>query len=121
MKNKVTFGGVTVGPGEIGFSTLITVELADSTPVSLPLIIMNGIEDGPKFLFSGAVHGGELIGANVVRRVLREELDPMKLKGLVVGIPIGNPLGFQFGDRASPQDLVTGPRFTIHIVWVDRP
>jgi len=94
MKSKVTFGGVTVGPGEIGFSTLITVELADSTPVRLPLIIMNGIEDGPKFLFSGAVHGGELIGANVVRRVLREELDPMKL-----------------GARASPQDLVAGPRF----------
>lgn len=111
MKTKVTFGDVTVGPGEIGFGTLITVELADSTPVKLPIIVMNGIEDGPKFLFSGAVHGGELIGANIVRRVLREELDPMKLKGLVVGIPIGNPLGFQFGDRASPQDLVAGPRF----------
>lgn len=110
-KTKVTFGDVTVEPGEMKFGTLITVDLADSTPVKLPIIVMNGLEDGPKFLFSGAVHGGELIGANVVRQVLRTELDPMKLKGLVVGIPIGNPLGFQFGDRVSPQDLVPGPRF----------
>jgi predicted deacylase len=111
MKKSVTFGDVTVEPGEIGFGSLTTVELADSTPVKLPIIVMNGSEDGPKFLFSGAVHGGELIGANVVRRVMREELDPKKLKGLVVAIPVGNPLGFMFGDRASPQDLVTGPRF----------
>jgi len=87
------------------------VELADSTKVNLPIIVMNGTKDGPKFMFSGAVHGGELIGANVVRRVMREELDPLKLRGLVVAIPIGNPLGFQFGDRASPQDLISGPRY----------
>jgi len=111
LKKEITFGDVTVKPGEIGFGTLTSVELADSTVVNLPIIVMNGAEDGPKFLVSGAVHGGELIGANVVRRVMREELDPKKLKGLVVGIPIGNPLGFQFGERASPQDLVPGPRF----------
>lgn len=111
MKKEITFGDVTVKPGELGFGTLTSVELADSTVVKLPIMVMNGVEDGPKFLVSGAVHGGELIGANVVRRVMREELDPKKLKGLVVAIPIGNPLGFQFGDRASPQDLVAGPRF----------
>jgi len=111
LKKPITFGDVTVKPGELGFGTLTTVELDDSTVVKLPILVMNGAEDGPKFMFSGAVHGGELIGANVVRRVMREELNPKKLKGAVVGIPIGNPLGFQFGDRASPQDLVTGPAF----------
>jgi len=41
---------------------------------------------------------------------MREKLNPKKLKGAVVGLPIGNPLGFQFGDRASPQDHLF-PRF----------
>ena len=104
MKTEVTFGGVTVQPGEIGFGSLIDVELKDGTVVKLPIIVMNGAEDGPKFVVSGAVHGSELIGAEVVRRVLREKVDPKKLKGLVVGIPISNPLGFQAGNRSAPQD-----------------
>jgi predicted deacylase len=62
-------------------------------------------------MVSGAVHGGELIGYPVILRLLKEKLDPSKLKGLVVGIPMGNPLGFQFGERHSPQDHVTGPSF----------
>jgi len=104
LKEKVTFGNVTVKPGEIGFGYITGTELKDSSPVNLPIIVLNGIEDGPKFFVSGAVHGAELIGANVIRRVMREEVDPKKLKGLVVGTPISNPLGFQFGERASPHD-----------------
>ncbi len=104
LKTAVTFGDITVQPGEIGFGSLIEVELKDCTIVKLPIIVMNGAEDGPKFVVSGAVHGSELIGAEIVRRVLREEVDPKKLRGLVVGIPISNPLGFQAGNRSAPQD-----------------
>lgn len=104
MKTEVTFGGITVQPGNVGFGSLIDVELKDTTVVKLPIIVMNGAEDGPKFVVSGAVHGSELIGAEVIRRVLREEVDSKKLKGLIVGIPISNPLGFQAGDRSAPQD-----------------
>jgi predicted deacylase len=111
MKDPVTFGNVTVKPGQVGHGVLTSVELTDSTKVNLPIIVVNGAMNGPRFLISGAVHGGELIGYPVILRLINEEIDPKKLRGLIVAIPIGNPLGFHFGDRASPQDYVTGPRF----------
>jgi predicted deacylase len=105
MKNAVTFGDVTVKPGEIDFGTLTEVELKDCTTVKLPIIVVNGAKDGPKAVVSGAVHGSELIGAEVIRNLTRETIDPKKLRGLVVGIPISNPLGFQAANRVAPQDL----------------
>ncbi|MFC1803038.1 succinylglutamate desuccinylase/aspartoacylase family protein [Thermoproteota archaeon] len=106
MKNAVTFGDVTVNPGEIGFGSLIEVELKDCTIVKLPIIVLNGIIDGPKAVVSGAVHGSELIGAEVIRNLMREKIDPRKMRGLLIGIPISNPLGFQAGNRVAPHDSV---------------
>lgn len=106
MKNAVTFGDVTVNPGEIGFGSLIEVELKDCTIVKLPIIVINGFEDGPKAVISGAVHGSELIGAEVIRNLTRETIDAKKMRGLLVGIPISNPLGFQGGNRVAPQDSI---------------
>lgn len=110
LKKEMTFGNVTVNSGELGFGYLTSVELKDCTVVRLPIMVMNGAEDGPKFIVSAAVHGSELTGTNVIRRVMREELDPKKLKGIVVALPIGNPLGFQAGNRNAPQDG-SYPRF----------
>jgi hypothetical protein len=104
MKEEICFGDLRVPPGEIGFGSLLSVELKDCTVVKLPIVVLNGSENGPKFVVSGAVHGSELIGAEVVRRVIKDELDPQKVKGLVVGIPISNPLGFQAGSRSAPHD-----------------
>jgi hypothetical protein len=105
LRKEFTFGNVTVKPGEIGFGSIAGTELKDSSVVSLPIIVSNGIDNGPKFFVSGAVHGAELIGAEVVRRVMREEVNPKKLRGMVVGTPVSNPLGFQFGERANPHDF----------------
>ena len=72
MKDPVTFRDITVKPGHIGHGVLTSVELTDSTKINLPIIVVNGAKDGPKFLVSGAVHGGELI----LERVAHEALSP---------------------------------------------
>ncbi|MFC1803050.1 succinylglutamate desuccinylase/aspartoacylase family protein, partial [Thermoproteota archaeon] len=102
----VNFGDVKVKPGFKGYGKLIEVELSDSSSIKLPIIVINGLNDGPKMLISSAIHGGELIGFNVIRNLTRNILNPMELRGLVVALPIGNPLGFQFGERYSPQDHI---------------
>ena len=61
MKTSVTFGDVTVKSGEIGFGSLTTVELADSTPVKLPIIVMNVNQNGA----IGRVLQGERVGTIV--------------------------------------------------------
>jgi len=104
MNSRLTVGDVLASTGELRFGSLGGVELCDNTYVRLPVMIARGVGEGPTLLVQGAVHGNELIGAEVVRKLLREGLDCSRLKGAVIGIPISNPLAFQFGKRTTPQD-----------------
>ena len=70
-----------------------------NTPV--PVLVAKGTEEGPTLCLTAAVHGDELNGIEVVRRVLYN-LNPLKLKGSVVGVPIVNIQGFSRNSRYLP-------------------
>ena len=53
------------------------------TGVRMPLTVANGVQDGPRVLFTGGVHGGEYPGIEAVIRLARA-LDPRELRGTVV-------------------------------------
>lgn len=69
--------------------------------VDTPVLAVNGAWDGPTLCLTAAIHGDELNGIEMVRRVLYE-LDPEKLHGMVVGVPIVNLLGFSRNSRYLP-------------------
>ena len=54
--------------------------------LGIPLIIVNGIEDGPVLCVDAGVHGDEDDGQEAIRRVLAD-IDPATLRGTLVGIP----------------------------------
>ncbi|HHQ14952.1 MAG TPA: succinylglutamate desuccinylase/aspartoacylase family protein, partial [Chromatiales bacterium] len=66
-----------------------------------PVLVVNGRESGPTLCLTAAIHGDELNGIEMVRRVLHE-LEPDKLRGAVIGIPIVNLQGFRRGSRYLP-------------------
>lgn len=66
-----------------------------------PVLVAHGESAGPILCVVAAVHGDELNGIEMVRRVM-EELDPSKIKGAVIGVPIVNLYGFQRGSRYLP-------------------
>lgn len=66
-----------------------------------PVLVVNGASAGPTLCLTGAVHGDELNGIEIIRRTMYD-LDPEKLSGRVVGIPIVNLPGFQQGSRYLP-------------------
>ncbi|MDJ0811963.1 MAG: succinylglutamate desuccinylase/aspartoacylase family protein [Desulfobacterales bacterium] len=66
--------------------------------VATPVIIVNGHEAGPVLCLTAAIHGDELNGIEIARRVVNS-LDPKKLKGVVVSVPIVNLEGFWRRDR----------------------
>lgn len=66
-----------------------------------PVLVVNGANAGPTLCLTGAVHGDELNGIEIIRRTMYD-LDPEKLSGRVVGIPIVNLPGFQQGSRYLP-------------------
>lgn len=71
-----------------------------------PVLVVNGDKPGPVMCLTGAVHGDELNGIEIIRRVIYD-LDPRELSGTVVGVPIVNLQGFQQGSRylADRRDL----------------
>lgn len=66
-----------------------------------PVLVAHGRHPGPVLCLTAAVHGDELNGIEMVRRVLYD-LAPGELKGTVIGIPIVNIHGFRRGSRYLP-------------------
>ena len=73
----------------------------DSTSGESPVLIVNGVGKGPTLCLTGAIHGDELNGIEMIRRVL-QDLDPARVNGAVIGVPIVNLQGFRRGSRYLP-------------------
>ena len=65
---------------------------------STPVLVVNGAEPGPVMCVTAAVHGDELNGIEMVRSLLYN-IDPNKLTGTVIGVPIVNLDGFRRTSR----------------------
>lgn len=65
---------------------------------STPVLVVNGNKPGPTLCLTAAIHGDELNGIEIVRRVMYD-IDPNKLSGTVVGVPIVNLQGFRRNSR----------------------
>lgn len=97
----ITVGDTTVPPGRKVRIELPFARLSTGSTASLPVAVINGRSTGPNMFISGAIHGDELNGVEIVRRVMRQ-LDAKRLRGAVIAVPIVNPLGFIHGSRYLP-------------------
>jgi len=93
--------GETIPPGTARRLAWSATELFEGVPVSTPVLVVNGSKPGPTLCLSAAVHGDELNGIEIVRRVLHD-LNPEKMSGRVIGVPIVNLQGFRRGSRYLP-------------------
>lgn len=81
-------------------------ESFEGIAVATPVLVVHGAAEGPVLCLTAAVHGDELNGIEMVRRVLYD-IDPQQLHGTVVGVPIVNLIGFKRASRylADRRDL----------------
>ena len=93
--------GAELQPGSAARLSWSATELFEGVPVSTPVLAVNGSLPGPTLCLTAAVHGDELNGIEMVRRVLHD-IDPDKLSGAVIGVPIVNVQGFRRGSRYLP-------------------
>jgi len=99
--NSLRLLGAEVLPGQAKRLAWNATELFEGVPVSTPVLVVNGIEPGPTLCLTAAVHGDELNGIEMVRRVLHD-LNPDNLAGSVIGVPIVNLQGFRRASRYLP-------------------
>ncbi len=93
--------GEEVQPGTSRRLNWIATELFEGVPVSTPILVVNGSAPGPTLCLTAAIHGDELNGIEVVRRVMHE-VSADKLAGRLIGVPIVNLQGFRRGSRYLP-------------------
>ncbi|NNC77774.1 MAG: succinylglutamate desuccinylase/aspartoacylase family protein [Woeseiaceae bacterium] len=93
--------GEEVLPGTTARLTWTATELFEGVSVSTPVLVINGTEPGPTLCLTAAVHGDELNGIEMVRRVMHD-IDPDRLAGALIGVPIVNVQGFRRGSRYLP-------------------
>ena len=96
-----TIGGHAIAAGSRATIDLPVSVLSDHTPVSLSVHVVHGRRPGPTMFVSAAVHGDEVIGVEIVRRLLRTT-SLKSLKGTLLAIPIVNSFGFMNHSRYLP-------------------
>lgn len=90
-----------VPPGTSARLSWSATELFEGVPVSTPVLVVNGRTPGPTLCLTAAVHGDELNGIEMVRRVMHD-ISPEHLSGAIIGVPIVNVQGFRRGSRYLP-------------------
>jgi predicted deacylase len=73
-------------------------------PAALPAFALAGAEPGPTFFVVAGVHGDEYEGMAAIRLVARE-LDPARMRGRFVAIPVANPFAYEARARIAPLHL----------------
>jgi hypothetical protein len=101
LPSIVAIDGQTVGPGQRRRIELPALRLATQTPLAMPVEIVCGVRPGPRLWLSAALHGDELNGLEIIRRVL-DRLQTRSLSGQVLAVPIVNVFGFLRQERYLP-------------------
>jgi uncharacterized protein len=97
----VTVAGTTVAPGRRQLVEVLVARLPTATRLNLPIMVLNGQRSGPKLWLSAVVHGDELNGLEIIRRVL-ELVRPRRLAGTLLAVPVVNVFGMVTETRYLP-------------------
>jgi hypothetical protein len=90
-----------IAPGSSAVVDVPISALSNRLPMSLPVKVFHGRRPGPVLFVSAAVHGDEIIGVEIIRRLARRPaLDDFA--GTLLLVPIVNGYGFLNHSRYLP-------------------
>lgn len=95
------FNGTTIRAGQQARIEVPVARLPTGSWLTLPVVVIHGVERGPVLWLSGAVHGDELNGVMIVDELV-QRLDPLALSGTVLAVPVVNGFGLIHGSRYLP-------------------
>ncbi len=96
-----TLGELDVLPGQRATVDLPVSTLTNHTHVTLPVHVVHGEAPGPVMFLSGAIHGAEIQGVEIIRRILTHPA-LHTLRGTLLAVPIVNSFGFLNHTRYMP-------------------
>jgi len=97
----IEINGTSVAPGQRVIINLPLARLYTNDDLSMPVEVVNGRRAGPCLFVSAAIHGDELNGVEIIRRLLRHSA-LRRLRGTVLAVPVVNVHGLLHRSRYLP-------------------
>jgi predicted deacylase len=92
----------TIALGENKIVSLNTYELPTKTKIEIPIYVFRSQQPGPTVLLSAGMHGDEINGIEVIRKIIiRKEIQDL-LCGTLIAIPVMNTVSFLYQSRDLP-------------------
>jgi predicted deacylase len=95
--------GETILAGESKTIEVDIAKLQTMTKLKIPVIIERSKTAGPVVLFTAAIHGDEINGTEIVRKIITSKLNKPKC-GTIICIPVVNIFGFINQKREFPDN-----------------
>lgn len=97
----LVIGNEEIRHGERKKIYLDVASLFDYTKLNIPIEVIRGVKPGPILFISAAIHGDEINGVEIIKRILkRPSLN--KIRGTLILIPVVNVFGFNNKSRYLP-------------------
>src|SRR3569623_68322 len=90
-----------VAPGARTTIDLRVARLYTHSEITMPVHVVHGRQPGPRLVVSAAIHGDEINGVEIIRRLLRLPL-LKRISGVLLAVPIVNVHGFIHHSRYLP-------------------
>lgn len=97
----IKIAGTSVSPGETAHIDASIAKLPSGTIIDIPIIVYRAKKEGPTLLLLAGMHGDEINGVEIMRRIVREKHYQVDC-GTVICIPIINIYGFINFSRDVP-------------------
>jgi hypothetical protein len=94
-------GDTVVAPGTRSIIDLPIARLYTHDSLKMPVQVVNGRKAGPTLFISAAVHGDEINGVEIIRRLLSLK-HLSRLRGTLLAVPVVNVHGFLDHSRYLP-------------------
>jgi predicted deacylase len=98
---KIVIAGQEIMPGEFREIDINIARLPSHTVIDTPIYVSRGLEDGPVLALTAGMHGDEINGMEIVRRMLDTGLNKPRC-GVTICMPIVNLYGFLNFSRDVP-------------------
>lgn len=100
-RSPFELAGYTIHPGQRLQIDMPVARLYTHTPLHIPVEVVHGRKAGPVMLVCGGIHGDEINGVEIVRRLLRSKAIN-SLRGTLIAVPVVNVFGFLQQTRYLP-------------------
>jgi predicted deacylase len=101
LDKNFSISGIQVAPGETREIYLKVSESYLSNTIQIPVTVIRGRTAGPTAFVMAALHGDEINGVDIVRRLIFD-IDHDNLSGTLIAVPVVNIPGFLAQSRYLP-------------------